>query len=103
MKRSKTAGLGWMTKVSIALGCALALPAHGQAPFPSKPITLIVSYPTGGVADLAARTVAQQLTAALGQTVVVENRPGATRSSRPAPRCARRPTGTPCWWPTTGS
>ncbi|WP_161568000.1 tripartite tricarboxylate transporter substrate binding protein [Pigmentiphaga sp. H8] len=76
MKSSKTAGLGWMTKASIALGCVLALPAHAQAPFPSKPITLIVSYPTGGVADLAARTVAQQLTTALGQTVVVENRPG---------------------------
>jgi tripartite-type tricarboxylate transporter receptor subunit TctC len=43
-----------------------------------RPISLIVSYPPGGGADLMARTIAPKLEAALGQTVVVENRAGAS-------------------------
>lgn len=43
-----------------------------------KPITLVVSYPPGGGADLMARTIAPKLEAALGQTVVVENKAGAS-------------------------
>jgi tripartite-type tricarboxylate transporter receptor subunit TctC len=45
-----------------------------------KPITLIVSYPAGGGADLMARLIAPRLADALGQTVVVENKPGASGS-----------------------
>ena len=48
---------------------------HAQA-YPSRPIRLIVGYTTGGAVDTIARAMAQQLTAALGQPVVVENRPG---------------------------
>lgn len=43
-----------------------------------KPISLIVSYPPGGGADLMARTIAPKLEAALGQTVIVENKAGAS-------------------------
>jgi tripartite-type tricarboxylate transporter receptor subunit TctC len=43
-----------------------------------KPITLMVSYPAGGGADLMARLIAPRLADALGQTVVVENKPGAS-------------------------
>ena len=63
----------------LALGCvALAAPlAQAQAAYPSKPIQLIVGYAPGGGTDLLARIVAAELGKGLGQTVVVENKPGA--------------------------
>src|SRR5215208_4396305 len=54
-----------------------ALPASAQ-PFPSKPVHLIVAYAPGGTGDLVARVIAEKLSAALGQSVVVENRAGAS-------------------------
>lgn len=47
------------------------------AAFPSKPLHLIVGYSAGGAVDIIARVVGQHLQAALGQPVIVENRPGA--------------------------
>jgi tripartite-type tricarboxylate transporter receptor subunit TctC len=45
--------------------------------YPAKPITLIVAYPAGGGVDTVGRLIAQKLTGALGQQVIVENKPGA--------------------------
>jgi tripartite-type tricarboxylate transporter receptor subunit TctC len=45
--------------------------------YPSKPVTLIVAFPAGGGVDTVGRLIAQKLTAALGQQVIVENKPGA--------------------------
>jgi tripartite-type tricarboxylate transporter receptor subunit TctC len=47
-----------------------------QDRYPSKPIRIIVAFGAGGSGDLLARTLAQQLTEVIGQSVVVENRPG---------------------------
>ena len=60
------------------LGLGLAGSAFGQADnFPSKPIRLIVPYAAGGGTDLVMRAIAPGMSEALGQPIVVENRPGA--------------------------
>jgi len=60
-----------------ALGAALAAPkAVWAQPYPSKPITIVVGYSAGGSSDLVARKLAVGLQKRLGQSVVVENRPG---------------------------
>ena len=64
----------------IALALAASTPALGQAlpaAWPSKPIRIIVAFPPGGLTDAYARMYAEQLTAKLGRSVVVENKPGA--------------------------
>lgn len=48
---------------------------HAQTNFPNRPITLVVPLPAGGTADILARIAAEQIRHALGQAVVVENRP----------------------------
>ena len=51
--------------------------AAAQAPFPAKPITMIVPFPPGGLADIVARPVADAMSRDLGQPVVIENKGGA--------------------------
>ena len=56
---------------------AAVLPALAQDAFPSKPVTMLVPFPPGGVADTVGRPVAEAMARALGQPMVVENKGGA--------------------------
>jgi tripartite-type tricarboxylate transporter receptor subunit TctC len=64
--------------ISLAAASAVTLagPAMAQN-YPSKPIRMIVPFPAGGATDILARALSQKLGEKIGQTVVVENRPGA--------------------------
>lgn len=63
--------------IAIALGIGAASAAFAQGTFPSRSITMIVGFAPGGGTDTAARIIAKKLSETMGQTVVVENRPGA--------------------------
>jgi len=74
LSKSLRAGLAVVTLAVVAS------PAIALADYPDHPITLLVPAAPGGTTDLAARLIAQPLSGALGQSVVVENKPGASGS-----------------------
>ena len=61
---------------AVALG-VVAAPLASAQDFPSKPVTLVVTYPPGGGADIMARLIAPKMAEALGQAIIVENKGGA--------------------------
>jgi tripartite-type tricarboxylate transporter receptor subunit TctC len=61
----------------LAATATLPVVAAAQAPFPEKPVNLLVPYPAGGATDVIARMIADKLTQAWGQPVIVNNKPGA--------------------------
>ena len=64
-------------KTIFLVACATSSLAAIAQEWPSKPITLIVPFPVGGTTDLVARALSESLTKSLGQTVIVESKPGA--------------------------
>ena len=65
-------------KIALAAFCSMSLPpAFAQDAFPSRPISIVVPYPAGGLSDVIARKVNVAMGKALGQAVIVENVGGA--------------------------
>ena len=71
-----------MTSLLRAFTCLLALVlaaplVQAQAPYPNRPIRIVLQFPPGGATDAAARLLGQALSQSMGQPVIVDNRPGA--------------------------
>ena len=67
-------------RILSVLACGLLAVAAGTAAaqtYPAKPIRLVVTFPTGGAPDTLARTISEKINPAWGQTVIVDNKPGA--------------------------
>ncbi|MBI3917619.1 MAG: tripartite tricarboxylate transporter substrate binding protein, partial [Betaproteobacteria bacterium] len=69
--------LAWAAAAALATVAIAGSAAAQQAAYPTKSIRLLVPFPPGGGTDLMARIVAQKTSEAFGQSVIVDNRPGA--------------------------
>src|SRR5690606_23678791 len=69
-----------LLKKCLSLACLslVALTAHADTNYPSRPVTIVVPFPAGGGADYLARSLAEQLNKKFNQTFVVDNRGGAS-------------------------
>jgi len=80
----------WLMLLASAL---VAAPAFAQDAYPSRPITMVVAFPPGGVADITARPTALTMEKVLKQRVIIENRPGAAGATGNAYVANAKPDG----------
>ena len=72
-----------LLKTLAASSAAAAWPVLAQAPWPNRLIGYIVPFAPGGTTDILGRVVGEKLAIALGQPIVIENKPGQEGRSRP--------------------
>ena len=82
-----------LVAISAVCACGMPTPGHAQS-YPSQPVKLILPYTAGSPNDVLARLIAPQLSARLGQPVIIDNRPGGGTTTRRQRRDQRR-TGWP--------
>ena len=58
--------------------CSAVSPAFAASDYPNRPIHLLVGFAAGGPTDIIARVLAKDMSAVLGQSIIVENKPGAS-------------------------
>jgi tripartite-type tricarboxylate transporter receptor subunit TctC len=75
------------------LSALIATPAFAEAPWPARPIRLVIGFPAGGPLDVVSRIIAQALSRHLGQQVVVDGRPGASGTIAAAQVAHAQPDG----------
>ncbi|CAB3701326.1 MULTISPECIES: Bug family tripartite tricarboxylate transporter substrate binding protein [Achromobacter] len=80
MKKTRRTALAAIRPLAAAIGLATAFGAAHAAGYPEQPITVVVPYSAGGGADNAARIIAQGMGEVAGQSVVIENKGGASGS-----------------------
>lgn len=84
----------WVMGAIATAACTMLVPSYAQTTaYPNKPITLIVPYGPGGVTDVIARALGMSMGKSLGQTVVVENKPGAAGAMGVVDMQTARPDG----------
>lgn len=76
MRASARSWPGWIACV-VGLWTGFALAATSQSSYPVRPVRILIPFPAAGAADTIGRTIGEPLSAALGQPVVIDNRPGA--------------------------
>ena len=67
----------WCSLACVLLGAPALAQAQNPSSYPDRPIRLVVAFPPGGATDTLTRQITQELGEALGQSVVIENKPGA--------------------------
>ncbi|HEX4411513.1 MAG TPA: tripartite tricarboxylate transporter substrate-binding protein [Xanthobacteraceae bacterium] len=93
-----------ISRLLLPVFLALApMAASAQLAWPTHPLRLIVPFPAGGSADVQSRVIAQGLSEALGQPVVVDNRPGAGGNVAAAEASRAQPDGYTLFMATTGT
>src|SRR5258707_15672830 len=96
---ARTYGEGRMSRIKTVLGLAvaaamlLANAAQAQSNYPNRPIRVIVPYPAGGIVDIVARAVTEQVGRYWKQTVVIEARPGGNSNIGTASVAGSEPDG----------